>query len=244
MVRTRGGHRGGHVAQPVQQPVQPPVQQPEHRALLDITQVTGIATIDWQTLAAHHIGHEFARLYRIGQWPAFFSIQDPIDPQLRFQFMSTFRDLRDDTGYITFELAGRGYNISIETLSQYLDLPPIENPVPLGEWCSPVAIAGFWRNELHIADDFVARASKSTALPPASRYMQALLSRTLTNRHKSQEKLNYTEMLSLLSMHRGIALDVASLFANNLDRRLQQHQSSTLTVGPYVTGIARKLGIF
>ncbi|KAK5771233.1 hypothetical protein PVK06_047421 [Gossypium arboreum] len=85
--------------------------------------------------------------------------------------------------------------------------------------------------------------SKASALPPSLRYLYAILAHTITGRRERTGIVNTHDTYFLWCMSHGHVIDLAYLIAFAIQHQTERHRKGVISIGPYVTQLARHFGI-
>ncbi|PPR86785.1 hypothetical protein GOBAR_AA33906 [Gossypium barbadense] len=85
--------------------------------------------------------------------------------------------------------------------------------------------------------------SKASALAPSLRYLHTILAQTLTGRRESTDVVNNHDTYYLWCMVNAHVTDLAYFIAFAIRHQIKQHQKGVISIGPYVTCLARHFGL-
>ncbi|PPR97853.1 hypothetical protein GOBAR_AA22815 [Gossypium barbadense] len=85
--------------------------------------------------------------------------------------------------------------------------------------------------------------SKASALPPSLRYLHAILAHTLTRRRESTGVINTHDAYYLWCMANAHVTDLAYFIAFAIRHQTEQHRKGVISIGLYVTRLARHFGL-
>ncbi|PPS15232.1 hypothetical protein GOBAR_AA05348 [Gossypium barbadense] len=105
----------------------------------------------------------------------------------------------------------------IDTLNRHIHHSP--------SWCWDALVPG--------GATYNPSRSKTSALPPFSRYLHAILAHTITGRRESTS----------VCMSHGHVIDLAYFIALAIQHQTEWHKKGVISIGPYVTQLARHFGL-
>ncbi|KAK5819142.1 hypothetical protein PVK06_024104 [Gossypium arboreum] len=85
--------------------------------------------------------------------------------------------------------------------------------------------------------------SKASALPPSLRYLHAILAHTLIGRRESSGVVNTHDAYYLWCMVNAHMTDLAYFIAFAICHQAERHRKGVISIGPYVTCLARDFGL-
>ncbi|KAK5793431.1 hypothetical protein PVK06_034577 [Gossypium arboreum] len=85
--------------------------------------------------------------------------------------------------------------------------------------------------------------SKASALPPSLRYLHAILAHPIIGRRESTGVVNTHDTYFLWCMSHGHIIDLVYFIALAIQHQTEQHRKGVISIGPYVTQLARRFGL-
>ncbi|PPS08269.1 hypothetical protein GOBAR_AA12367 [Gossypium barbadense] len=153
----------------------------------------------------------------------------------------------DDPSTIHFRLGGLvcamsvpEFGVSLEPYTdEFIEEEDI-NALPRNIHISPSLC---WKALAPLSSTYDPSRSKASALPISLRYLHAILAHTLTGRRESTSIINTHDAYYLWCMVNAHVTDLAYFIAFAIRHQTERHQKGVISIGPYVTRLARHFGL-
>ncbi|PPS01881.1 hypothetical protein GOBAR_AA18780 [Gossypium barbadense] len=113
----------------------------------------------------------------------------------------------------------------------------------LGDLVRAMSVLEFGKALAQVSSTYDPSRSKASALPPSLRYLHAILAHTLTGRRESTYVVNTHDAYCLWCMAKAHVTDLAYFIAFAIRHQTEQHRKGVISIGPYVTRLARHFGL-
>lgn len=153
----------------------------------------------------------------------------------------------DDPDTIHFRLGGLVQAMSVQEFGVALGLYTYKfmeeedmNALPRNIHISPSLC---WKALAPLSSTYDPSCSKASALAPSLRYLHAILAHTLSRRRESTGIVNTHDAYYLWCMVNAHVTDLAYFITFGICHQIEWHRKAVISIGPYVTRLARLFGI-
>ena len=210
--------------------------------------------IDWPVLQQIGLDQQVRELVTFGSWDRFFDIEEPAYQELTLEFLTTFslnkRSLSWSMPNIEFQIGGERFHRSYTQFSidcgfytkeftqtdAYRELQV--------DWPSNFNDQQYWRS-ISREMEYAPTTSKASRLcHPELRYVHKLLVHTITGRRESTGVVSRRDLFYIYSMREKVAIHLGHAWAWYLNSQASRPRAGGVCCGPYITRLARNLGLF
>ncbi|PPS17653.1 hypothetical protein GOBAR_AA02927 [Gossypium barbadense] len=153
----------------------------------------------------------------------------------------------DDPGTIHFQLGGLVHSMSVPEFGVALGLYTDEfleeediNTLPHNIHISPSLC---WKALAPCSSTYDPSRSKASALPLSLRYLHCILAHTLTRRRESTDVVTTHNAYYLSCMANAHVTNLAYFISFAIRHQTERHRKGVISIGPYVTRLARHFGL-
>ncbi|PPS15159.1 hypothetical protein GOBAR_AA05421 [Gossypium barbadense] len=208
--------------------------------------------IDRVTVEQVQFADTIQTLLTTDHWELFFGIIEPTYLELTMKLCSMFHlqivmTNYDDPGMVQFRIDGLVRQISVPEFDAALDLYTEEfkeeNELHALTRHIHFSATKCWHTLAPGTTSYNPSCSKASVLPPSLRYLHAILAHTVTGRRESTGVVNTHDAYFLWCMLHGHVIDLAYFIALVIQNQTERHRKGVISIGPYVTRLARHLGL-
>ncbi|PPS03854.1 hypothetical protein GOBAR_AA16815 [Gossypium barbadense] len=208
--------------------------------------------IYWATVEQVQIADAIRALLTTNRWELFFGIIKPTYLELTMELYSTFHLQTvmmnyDDPDMVQFRIGGLIHQLSIPefgaALGLYTEEFKEENELHALSHHIHFSPSKCWHSLAPSTTSYNPSRSKASVLPPSLKYLHAILAHTIIGRRESTGVVNTHDVYFLWCMSQGHVIDLAYLIALTIQHQTEQQQKGVISIGPYVTQLARHFGL-